>query len=190
MSSSPRVDLLAAALAVLLTGCIAQPFPSEQPAPARSLPPSASTGAVSSVQAAEPSAESDPTPAPLDAVHPDRLVVEIPSQWGALKVTVAHDGLVAAGRPALEREIERIAFGPTDLGLANITDQEVLVGWLGTVCERRAKLTLDQNRFVLAPAPRSGCDATGVGWGVVLTMRRPFDVRSVTAVQLPTTILH
>ena len=104
-------------------------------------------------------------------------------------MTVAHDGLVAAGRPATPHELSRIEFARSDIGAANLTAREVLVAWAGTICERFAALTVDLDRVVLAPAPQPGCDALGYGWGVVLTLRRALDAGSVEAVQLPTTIL-
>jgi hypothetical protein len=131
----------------------------------------------------------EPTENPVDLTGSDHLVVAIPSQWGKLKVTVVHEGLVASGRPATEREIQGIFRDSNDIGLTNQTDREIAIGWVGSICDRVAILAVDSDRVVLAPAPRPGCDAVGYGWGVVLTMRRPFDVRPLRAIKLPTTIL-
>ena len=132
---------------------------------------------------------SSPTDEPAPSASGRQVVVTIPSQFGDLRVRVDSDGLVVAGRPATNAEMNRSDLGERDIGVRNVADDRLLVIWSATICERSARLIVVPDERFLAPDPRQGCDAMAVGWGLVLTTREPVDASRMTARQGRTVLL-
>jgi hypothetical protein len=102
---------------------------------------------------------------------------------------VGEPGVLAAWRAATDRELAAVTWGDSDITLARLTDRELVLGWIGTVCDVKATLTVAQERLVVSPVPREGCDLVAVGRGVVLTFAKPADPASVAVVLEHTVLL-
>src|SRR5882757_1446001 len=155
--------------------------------------PSASTGAPSPSASGPPIRSPLAPPSPTDEPTPSaagrQVIVKIPSRFGDLRVRIDSNGLVTTGRAATDAEMNRISLGEQDIGVRNVADDRLLVAWLGTICERSARLIVVPDEVFLAPDPRPGCDAQGFGWGLVLTTRDPVDAAQMIARQAPTVLL-
>jgi hypothetical protein len=66
---------------------------------------------------------------------------------------------------------------------------ELVLWWIGTVCDVNAMLSVTRERLVVTPVPREGCDAMAVGRGVVLTFAKPIDPTSVALALEPDVLL-
>ena len=94
---------------------------------------------------------------------------------------VGQPGTLTAWRAATEQELEAIAWnGDPDIALGRLSDRELVLGWIGTVCDVEATLTVVPGRLLVTPAPRQGCDVVGVGRGIVLTFAVPTDPNAIT----------
>ncbi|HEY7132538.1 MAG TPA: hypothetical protein VH440_09820 [Candidatus Limnocylindrales bacterium] len=103
---------------------------------------------------------------------------------------VGEPGILAAWRPATQRELEAIPWTSSgDTGIGLVGDRRLVLGWLGTPCDLVAILTVSATSLVIDPAPRQGCDAIGVGRGVVLTYLHPIDPSAVLVRLLPRVLL-
>ena len=87
-----------------------------------------------------------------------------------------HTGFLEDARPATSMEMARPAGIPRPgrLAIANLARDTIFVRWTGTVCDRRPQLTI-RSRVADGPPDvlhltdeRPGCDAMGVGRGVVI----------------------
>jgi hypothetical protein len=178
-----RAVLVAMALALSACGSGAkQPSPSTT----ASSPPHASptsSPAVSAIAPASPAPTLSPLPSELPSTTDVPLgSVQIPFANRAMEVTIVGEpGLVAAWRAATERELEAIAWsGDADIALGRLSDRDLVLGWIGTVCDLKATLTVVPGRLVVTPAPRQGCDLVGVGRGIVLKFAEPTDPEAIT----------
>ena len=108
--------------------------------------------------------------------------VQIPFANRVMEVTlVGSPGLVVGWRAATERELGAVAWpGDADIALGRLSDRDMVLGWIGTVCDLKATLTVVPGRLVVTPAPRQGCDAMALGRGVVLTYAGPPDLNAIT----------
>ena len=102
---------------------------------------------------------------------------------------VGEPGVLVAWRAATDRELAAATWGDDDITLARLTNRELVLGWIGTVCDVKATLTVTQERLVVSPVPREGCDLVAVGRGVVLTFAKPVDPASVAVVLEHTVLL-
>jgi hypothetical protein len=106
-----------------------------------------------------------------------------------MEVTIVGEpDVVSAWRAATDRELSAATWGEADIKLAKLGDRKLVLGWIGTVCDVKATLTVTRGRLVVDPVPREGCDLVGVPRGVVLTFAQPADPSSV-AVVLGRTVL-
>jgi hypothetical protein len=174
----PR-EIALVALSFVVGACLADP-----PRPS-SVPPGPSPIATARPAPTNPAPESDsiepaPSTEPVPSVAGEPVVVAIKSEWGTLRVNVVSDGLVIKARPATDREIERLPLGDRDIAIRALGD-DLLVVWIGSVCERSARLIVLPDQVFLDPAPRHGCDAAGLGYGVVLTTAVPLDPSKMLA---------
>jgi len=93
---------------------------------------------------------------------------------------VGRPGVVVAWRAATDRELATIDWGADyTIALARLDDRNLVFGWIGTVCDLQATLTIEPESLVVTPAPRKGCDALAVGRGLVLTYAGPVDPRAI-----------
>jgi hypothetical protein len=92
--------------------------------------------------------------------------------------------LRAALRPATESEQsrgERSLAPDADSAIVKLAPGELLLTWVGTVCERGYSITISaRNVATIAPAARPGCDLGRVIFAAVLTLPRSTDVASFT----------
>jgi hypothetical protein len=94
-----------------------------------------------------------------------------------------------AGRPATTAEIKGVDIGESFIAVRNLAERELLIAWVGSVCERSAWMVIVPTEVFLAPDPRKPCDTLGYGWGLVVTTRTPIDAAPMIARQAPTTLL-
>jgi len=102
---------------------------------------------------------------------------------------VGEPGVVVAWRAATDSDLQAIAWaGDADIALGRLSDRELVLGWIGTVCDVRATLTVAAERLEVTPVPRQGCDAMAVGRGMVLTFAQPTDPKAIS-IELGATVL-
>ncbi len=102
---------------------------------------------------------------------------------------VREPGIVVAWRAATDSDLQAIAWaGDADIAHGLLSDRDLVLGWIGTVCDVKATLTVTSGQLVVTPVPRQGCDAMAVGRGMVLTFAEPADPTAIT-VELGDTIL-
>ena len=98
---------------------------------------------------------------------------------------------VTSIRAATERELSKApAFGPNDLAALALDQHNLLVVWVGGACDVSATLTVEPALILLAEDPRPGCDAMGVGKGVVIGFTDPVDATSRKLVLVRAPILE
>jgi len=173
------------AMALALSACRPGPTPPSSSTPAPSPPntsPASPTAAHTDAPASpaptptSPSPESpSASPSPLGSVH-------IPFANRVMEVTiVGKPGIVTAWRAATDRDLKAVPWdGDADIALGRLSDRELVLGWIGTVCDLEATLTIAPGRLVVTPAPRQGCDAMALGRGLVLTYAEPPDLNATT----------
>lgn len=178
-------------VALAVGGCGPTPVETRSPAASASPPPPPTTAITAPALATEPSATASflPSPVPSQSATPIG-VVRIPFAEREMELDVVGEpGVLAAWRPATDRDVAAGTWGDNDITLARLTDRELMLGWIGTVCDVKATLSVTRERLVVSPVPREGCDAMAVGRGVVLTFAKPIDPASVAAVLEPTVLL-
>jgi len=117
--------------------------------------------------------------------------LRIPFAGREMELTIAGsaDGLIA-WRAATEAELSAVAWdGNDDIALGRLAERELVLDWIGTVCDVRATLTVEPHRLVVSPVPREGCDAMAVGRGVVVSFAAPVDPASFQLVLVDTILL-
>ena len=175
------------AMALAVSACAPGPTPPSSSTPAPTPPNVSSASPTAASPAPTPTSPSPESPSasasPLGSV-------QIPFTYRVMEVTiVGQPGIVTAWRAATEQELEAIAWnGDTDIALGRLSDRELVLGWIGTVCDLEATLTIAPGRLVVTPAPRQGCDLVGVGRGMVLTFPEPTDPNAI-AVELGDRVL-
>ena len=88
--------------------------------------------------------------------------------------------VLASWRAATDAEVAAIDWGGDDsIAVARLDDRSIVLGWIGTVCDVEATLTVEAAGLVVAPAPRKGCDLVPVPRGLELTYRSPVDPGSI-----------
>ncbi|MEO5964134.1 MAG: hypothetical protein ABIR11_01620 [Candidatus Limnocylindrales bacterium] len=98
-------------------------------------------------------------------------------------------GVVVAWRAASDGQLAAAALGDEDIALDRLTGREVVLAWIGTVCDVHATLSIAPDRLVVSPDPREGCDAMALGRGIVLTFAMPVDPTSFIVVLERTELL-
>lgn len=132
-----------------------------------------------------------PPPSDLPSMSPAPLgSVRIPFANREMVVTIGGEpGTVVAWRAATRRELESIAWdGDADITLGRLSGRDLILGWVGTVCDLEATLTIAPGRLTVTPAPRQGCDAMALGRGMVLTFADRTDPKDIT-IELGETVL-
>jgi hypothetical protein len=100
-----------------------------------------------------------------------------------MQVTIVGAPEVLVGwRAATDQELEAVSWDEHDIAPRSLTKRESVLGWIGTVCDVKATLTVAQDRLVVSPMPREGCDAMAVGRGLVLTFAKPVDPAAIALV--------
>jgi hypothetical protein len=173
-----RTSTLVIAAAVLLvveacTAAAASPEPT-------AVPPTASLTVSPAIDSPSPEASS-PTPEVSAEASPTVIgVTRVAGSRPPMTVTLLGDPEVLTTiRAATELELTKASgFGPNDLTAAALNEHSLVVAWLGTVCDVSASLTVEPASIVLAEDPRRGCDAMGVGKGVVVRFADPVDATS------------
>jgi hypothetical protein len=113
-----------------------------------------------------------PVPSPTSPEPgPPLGIIRIPFAEREMEVSLVGDpGIVTGWRAATDEEVASIRWeGDADIDLGTLTDTQVVLVWVGTVCDVEATLTVGSDRLVIVHAPRPGCDAMAVGRGMVLT---------------------
>ncbi len=189
--------MLALGAVVLLVACAVNPAtpPSE--------PSSASTPAPASVASPPGSAAPNPTATPsassMQSDEPNTVAssnrpiarLQVPFFDKVMDLAIVGEpGLLAAWRPATQRELEAFPWAPDGFtGLGGLGDRQLVLGWLGTPCDLVATLIVTETSLVIDPAPRHGCDAIGVPRGLVLTYARAVDPKAIDVRLLPRELL-
>jgi hypothetical protein len=171
-------------VAMTLAGCgsvVPQvPSPSTTPGPAR---PPASADAAAGAPTAVPSGSAPIGGLPGPSAPPIG-VVRVPFAGRAMQLTIVGTrGVVVAWRPATDAEVAAVPWAEDDdIALGRIGERDLVLAWIGTVCDVQATLTVGTARLVVTPAPREGCDALAAGRGVVLSFAQPPDPASIEVV--------
>lgn len=147
---------------------------SRSSAPARSAEPSATSAAGPVASQPESTDTPGSSPAPIGAAR-----IPFANRWMEVSI-VGRPGIVVAWRAATEPELGAIDWGSDDLiALARLDERRLVLGWIGTVCDVEATLTIEKRSLVVTPAPRHGCDLVGVGRGLVLKFASDVDPRAI-----------
>lgn len=184
--------LVAVALALSACGAdVTQPSPST---PVSSLPHATPTSslALSTIAPASPGQTLSPSPDELPGASASPIgTLQIPFANRAMTVAiVGQPGIVTAWRAATDRDLQAIAWDSTaEIALGRLSGRDVVLGWIGTVCDVMATLTVRPGRLVVSPVPRQGCDALAVGRGMVLTFAEPTDPTTITLALARTILL-
>lgn len=186
-----RIGALLVALAV--GGCGPTPVETGSPSATASPLPSPTTEITAPTLAPGPSATASILPSPVVSQPATPIgVVRIPFAGREMELDmVGEPGVLAEWRAATETDRGEAAgtWGNIDIWLARLTDRELALWWIGTVCDVKATLSVTRERLVVSPVPREGCDAMAVGRGVVLTFAKPVDPTSVALVLEPDVLL-
>ena len=159
--------------------------PSQSPA----APASASLEPLAPTITREPSALASPIPS-LAPSGRALGVVSIPFAGREMEVAIVGEpGVVVAWRAATERELRAAVWRDDEVALNRLTDHDVVLGWIGTICDVNATLAVARDRLVVSPVPREGCDAMAIERGVVLTFATPVEPGAVVATLEPTVLL-
>jgi hypothetical protein len=163
---APAIPLNAIACSLVVgfavIGCADVPRPPIQSSPTTALRPTslASDPFPGSGTALPSVALPTPTPAPTAVVGETiKLTMD---DGAAVPVVVADPGSVDLGpRPATAAE--RTAGGraiadASDTGAVALDADQLLISWVGTVCERGYSLVVSAEGAVITPRPRPGCD--------------------------------
>lgn len=182
------------ALLVMLAvgGCGSQAVEKPSPSTGSSPPPSPTAEPASVTLAPESTATASLLPSPVPSPSASPLgVVRIPFARREMDLAIVGEpGVLVAWRAATDRELEAATWdGDDDITLDRLTKRNLVLGWIGTVCDVKATLTVAQERLVVSPVPREGCDAMAVGRGVVLTFAMPVDSLSIAVVLEETVLL-
>lgn len=171
-----RAGVVAMALALSACGSGAtEPSPST---PSSSPPTATPTGAPAASSVAPASPSQMPSASLSHAPDPSAPVLgslRIPFANREMEVTIVGEpGIVVAWRAASDRDLDAIAWGAdTDIALGRLSERDLVLGWIGTVCDVKATLAIGPGRLFVTPMPRQGCDAMAVGRGMVLTFAKP-----------------
>jgi hypothetical protein len=85
-------------------------------------------------------------------------------------------GIVVDWRPATDRELSALDWGnDQSIVIAPLADDEVVLAWIGTVCDVKPSLLIQEATLYVAPVPRKGCDLVGVPRGLALTYAKGVD---------------
>lgn len=173
------------ALAFVLSACasgVAEPPPSTAlSSPSQSAATASPAGATIAPASPGPTASTTPSEVPNPSA-PALGSLRIPFANREMEVTIVGEpGIVVAWRAAGDRDLEAIAWnGDADIALGRLSARDLVLGWIGTVCDVKATLTVAPGRLVVTPVPREGCDAMAVGRGMVLTFADPVDPAGIT----------
>ena len=168
---------LLAVLTILLAACA--PSPSTQTTPTASALTATPTSAASftpgptadQTPSAGPTAPPPPSGAPAFAV-----VVSLDSNHAEPVAVYDHAGLLTGARSATASEQRLVApqMGERSMGAAQGTsDHEVVLVWIGTICDTGASIIVDGSNVQIIEGPRPACDAMAVGRGVALEFSGP-----------------
>jgi hypothetical protein len=99
-----------------------------------------------------------------------------------MEVTIVGEpGIVVAWRAATDSDLQAVPWaGDADIALGRLSDRDLVLGWIGTVCDVKAILTVAPGHLAVTPLPRQGCDAMAVGRGMALTFAEPTDPKAIT----------
>ncbi len=64
-------------------------------------------------------------------------------------------------------------------GAQGNSDREVILLWIGTICDRDASVIVDGSLVTIIEGPRPACDAMAVGRGVTLEYAEPTKASSL-----------
>lgn len=185
-----RLPWIRSLLAVFIVAeCGTGAVQNADPSTAASAPASPTVEPVASTLAPEPSAAASLPPSATSSATA-LGVVWIPFAGREMELAIVGEpGVVVAWRAATEQELTAGIWRDDDVALNRLTDRELVLGWIGTVCDVKATLAVARDRLVVSPVPREGCDAMAVGRGVVLTFATPVEPASVVVVLEPTELL-
>lgn len=149
-----------------------------------------STTAVATIAPASPTLSAPPSSSPSSSVTPLGSV-RIPFANREMEVTIiGAPGIVVAWRAASDQDLEEVAWdGDTHIAFSRLSERDFVLGWIGTVCDVTATLTVAPGQLTITPVPRQGCDAMAVGRAVVLTFAEPADPAVITVVLGDTVLL-
>jgi hypothetical protein len=172
-------------MALALSACGSGPTPpspsTPTPSPPHASPASSTAAPTGALASPAPTLASRSSEPPSASVAPLGSV-QIPFANRVMQVTIVGvPGIVTAWRAATDRDLKAVPWdGDADIALGRLSDRELVLGWIGTVCDLKATLTIIPGRLVVTPAPRQGCDAMALGRGVVLTYAGPPDLNAIT----------
>jgi hypothetical protein len=185
-----------AALLIVLAGCGSErpdPSMSERIAAASQAAPGVTADVPQSTTSSPPGVPSE-SPSPSARARPrEELIGTVRFAFANRLMEVAivgEQGLVVAWRGATDLELGAVAWDENpDIGLGQLSDRELVLDWIGTVCDVEATLIVAPGSLVVSPPPREGCDAMAVGRGIVLTYATRIDPADVDVRLMETVLL-
>lgn len=149
---------------------------------------------------ASPSAPASASSAPSQAIAHSpapstgtTFTIRLSSDDGGKRVrVVVHDvnGALAGVRAPTKNEGKSVsnAFHGSDAAVTGgKTAHLLVVGWIGTVCDKKVDIALQGTNVVVAPAPIGACDSMAVTRSVTLKFAQKVDAEAMTATFVPPT---
>ena len=166
---------------LLVAACSPPPVSTRSPTPAAAARTAAPTVALTPVPAGGSAGPATKPPSFIDTVT-------IPMADRTMEVTLAGDPTVLTSwRGATEDELRPVDFGASDIGTARLSDHDLVLAWVGTICDDAATLEVGATSLRVVPEPRQPCDAMAVTRGVVLTYADEVPL-AISVEQAPTTL--
>jgi hypothetical protein len=114
---------------------------------------------------------------------PQGAEVELALDDGSIIPLTVHDvddeGIIARAATWGERDAGgRAMVGEADTSIVQLSPGDILLTWVGSVCERGYTLVASERAALLMPDPRNGCDLARHLYAVVLTFAAGVDASS------------
>ena len=142
---------------------------------------------------ASPSASASPSSAPSHAAVSSpapstgmSFTIRLPEVGGKRVRVIVHDvnGVLAEVRAPTKAETKSVS-NAFDGGNAAVTGGKtprlLVVGWIGTPCDRKVDIAVQGTHVVVAPAPVGACDSLAVTRSVTLKFSQKMDAEAMTA---------
>jgi hypothetical protein len=170
------VRRLLSVLSILLAACA--PSASTQATPTASALVATPTSAASLAPgptADQTSSASGTAPALPSGVPAFAIAVSLDANHAEPAAVYDRAGLLTGARSATasEQRLVELQMGERDVGAAPGTNDDVVLVWIGTICDIGASIILDRSSVQIIEGPRPACDAMAVGRGVILTFSVP-----------------
>jgi hypothetical protein len=114
----------------------------------------------------------------------------VPLDAGHAEPAAVYDraGLLTGARSATsgEQRLVEAQIDDRQIGAAQgASDHEVVLVWIGTICDTGASILIDGSNVQVIEGPRPACDAMAVGRGVTLEFSAPTAASTLLLAYLP-----